>query len=101
MIEQVLYCLMGWFDSPGAIEMVMLGTVPHHIDTLGVDPEWFSALITVTCKTITATIPKEATDELVVWDYLHDTMQRLFNSAEGYSYAALTAAAGSNRLESP
>ncbi len=34
MVEQALYCLMYGFDSPGEIEILLLGSVPHHNDTL-------------------------------------------------------------------
>jgi len=29
MVERVIYCVMGWFEFPGEIEIMLLGSVPH------------------------------------------------------------------------
>lgn len=77
MVEQVLYCLMYWFDSPGEIEIVLITTIPHHIETLGVTNDMFAKLITAVRDTITATIPPEAESERTVWRDLHDELLQL------------------------
>ncbi|HMO69199.1 MAG TPA: hypothetical protein PKD92_13965 [Novosphingobium sp.] len=77
-VSQSLYCLMEWFDSPGEIEIVLLGTIPHHIETLGIAPQHFSELLLCTCDTLMATIPAEAGDERAVMAELRSTMAELF-----------------------
>ncbi|MFA7604350.1 MAG: hypothetical protein WCY29_15225 [Novosphingobium sp.] len=81
MVEQALYCLMYWFDSPGEIEVVLISTVPHHIETLGVPGDMFARLITAVCDTVTATIPPEEKDELLVWEELHADLIGLCNES--------------------
>jgi hypothetical protein len=71
MVEQALYCLMEWFSSPGEIEIVLITTIPHHIETLGVSCELFAKLITAVHDIVTETIPPDAGDERAVWRELH------------------------------
>ncbi len=66
MVEQVLYCLMEWFDSPGEIEVVLVSTIPHHLDTLGVGAEQFFALVGTVFDALAETIPPDRADEAVV-----------------------------------
>ena len=83
MVEQVLYCLMTWFECPGEIEMVLLSTLPHHIDTLKVAPEHFTALIDAVCDTITDTIPADQIEELAVWRELRGELLNAVSLAAG------------------
>lgn len=85
MVEQALYCLMEWFRSPGEIEIVLLGTVPHHIETLGIEPYLFSELIIAVCDTLEATVPDNAADERAVWAELRGAMLELFKVAASYA----------------
>lgn len=85
MVEQVLYCLMTWYDSSGGIESILVNTIPHHVDTLNVRPQLFSELITAVCDTVTVTIPLHETGELSVWRKLHETMKSLVE--EGARFA--------------
>jgi hypothetical protein len=93
MVEQVLYCLMQWFDCPGEIEIILLTTIPHHIDTLHVKPAFFSELMTTVCETIIATIPPGESGERAVWDELQETMQTLCDQGSQYARATLAQAA--------
>jgi len=67
MVEQVLYCVMNWFDRPGEIEVILLGSVQHHGDTLLVDPAWYEGLIAAAIDVLVATIPAQAADERAIW----------------------------------
>lgn len=67
MVEQVLYCVMNLFDRPGEIEIILLGSVPHHGDTLLVDPAWYEGLIAAASEVLVATVPADAADERAVW----------------------------------
>lgn len=79
MIENALYCLMYWFDCPGEIEILLGGSVPHHKDTLGVSPHWYSALIDSTAAVIGATIPTGNCEELAVWEELRSELCHLID----------------------
>lgn len=52
MVAQVLYCLTTWHEQPGEVEMVLMGSVPHHAQTLEVRPEWYEALIAAGCAVL-------------------------------------------------
>ena len=41
MVEQALYCFMDWYKSPGEIKMTLLGSVPHHVETLNVSADHY------------------------------------------------------------
>ena len=77
MIEQVLYCLMTWYERPGEIEIILVNSVPHHNDVLQVSPEWYGALIEVACEIIGATIPATALDEAEVWSEVRGELRQL------------------------
>jgi len=85
MVEQVLYCLMEWYECPGEIEFILLNTIPHHIDTLGIAPEHFAELLLLVCDTIAGTIPVDQPDERAVLAGLRATMLDLYS--QGASYA--------------
>lgn len=70
MVETALYCLMHWTESPGEIEVLLWGTVPHHAQTLEVRPEWFSGFLVATAEIIDETIPSDRPDERAVWQKL-------------------------------
>lgn len=84
MTERTLYCLMQWFDSPGEIEIMLMGSVPHHNATLQVRPEWFAGFIDATADVITATIPADRGDEQAVWQELRAELQELVDQSAGY-----------------
>lgn len=67
MIENSLHCLMNWVESPGEIEILLSGSVPHHNDTLHVPPQLYTDLIEATADVIADTIPADNADELSVW----------------------------------
>ena len=67
MVEQVLYCLMEWIDSPGEIEIILISTIPHHIETLGVEANQFTDLVTAVVEVIAQTIPADRPEEAEVW----------------------------------
>jgi len=85
MVEQTLYCLMEWFECPGEVEIILLTTVPHHLDTLDVPAELFAGLIDAVCETVVSTIPEQAVDELGVWDELLKAMHGLVDREVTYA----------------
>jgi len=98
MVEQVLYCLMEWFDSAGEIEIILVTTVPHHIDTLHIPPSFFADLIAAVCDTIVATIPAERRGERAVWDELRRELLAITGNSAAY---ALTDGRGARRIGKP
>jgi len=85
MVEQALYCLMYWHESPGEIEIVLVTTIPHHLETLGVSAERFTNLLEAVCDTIAETIPPDAGAELAAWQDLRQTLLDI--CAKGVSYS--------------
>lgn len=81
MVENSLYCLMTWFESPGEIEMLLAGSVPHHEETLQVPPHWYEELLEATAGVIAATIPVDQSDELAVWDELRRDLRTLIRNS--------------------
>lgn len=67
MVEQALYCLMRWLESPQEIEIILHGSVPHHAATLAVPPAMFTGLMEAVCDEIIATVPADEADELALW----------------------------------
>ena len=70
MVSQALYCLMNWCSSPGEVEIVLLGSVPHHADTLNVPPDFYRGLLMATAEVIADSIPAKNREERAVWDAL-------------------------------
>ncbi len=79
MVENSLHCLMHWVQSPGEIEVLLSGSVPHHRDTLHVPPEWYSAFIEATADVIAQTIPAHHTTEIAVWDDVRDALHKVIH----------------------
>lgn len=77
MVTQALYCLMTWFESPGEIEILLLGSVPHHSDTLKIPPTYYRELINTTAEVVESTIPTENSEELVIWREVRSQLQKL------------------------
>lgn len=84
MIENSLHCLMHWLQSPGEIEVLLSGSVPHHRDTLHIPPEWYSDFIETTADVIAQTIPAQNTAELVVWNEVRKELHGLIGECSKY-----------------
>lgn len=84
MIENSLYCLMYWFDSPGEIEIMLGESVLHHNDTLNVPPAWYRDLIEATAEVIAETIPANNASELATWEELRRDLQGLVDNSRQF-----------------
>lgn len=71
MVEQVLYCLMRFFESPEEIEFLISYALTHHIEDLGVGGGIFAGLISAVVDVIASTIPDERLAERVLLAELH------------------------------
>ena len=86
MVEMALYCLMHWFDSPGEIEILLQGSVPHHNDTLKVPPEAYRGLLQATAEVIRDTIPPDRPDELAVWREVGEDLAGLIDYSRRFLF---------------
>ncbi|MBA57095.1 MAG: hypothetical protein CMK89_21825 [Pseudomonadales bacterium] len=74
MVEQALHCFMRWFESPGEVEMTLLGSVPHHVETLNVGVKHYRKLLLAMSSVILQSIPLDNACERNVWDEITDNL---------------------------
>ena len=86
MVEMALYCLLHWFESPGEIEIMLQGSVPHHNDTLKVPPEAYQGLLQATAEVILETIPPGRQDELAIWREVCDDLAGLIEYSRRFVF---------------
>ena len=67
MVGNVLYCLMTWFERPEEIRIILYDSVPHHQETLKVEPDWYEGMLYTGIDLIEATLPDDADDERAAW----------------------------------
>lgn len=80
MVENSLHCLMHWLQSPGEIEILLGGSVPHHRDTLHIPPDWYGDLIETTAEVIAQTIPAQNTAELAIWNEVRGDLKNVIDN---------------------
>jgi len=93
MVQQALYCLMHWFEAPGEVEIVLLGSVPHHNDTLEVPPAIYQGLLQATAAIIGDTIPAENLLEQAAWQSLREQLAAVIEQGGRYVSRRLEAGA--------
>ena len=84
MVERSLYCFMYWAQSPGEIEFLLMGSVPHHADILGIPPDFYQGLIDATAAVIESTIPEENEDEKHIWTEMYQEIHDMFLQGKRY-----------------
>jgi len=75
MVEQILYCLMEWPESPEQVKIILLDCGPHHVETLDIPPGLFCGLIDAVCNVIDKTIPQQEEDEKALWKSIHNDVR--------------------------
>jgi len=80
MVENSLYCLMYWYQSPSEVKIMLEDSVPHHQETLQIPSKLYSELIDVTAEIIAETLPPGDTPELMVWRELRNELKQLIDS---------------------
>ncbi|MFT3931869.1 MAG: hypothetical protein QM709_16395 [Spongiibacteraceae bacterium] len=83
MIENSLHCLMHWLQSPGEIEILLSGSVPHHRDTLQVTPQLYSDFLETTAEVIAQTIPPANEAEAAVWNDVRQDLRDVIKQHSG------------------
>lgn len=82
MVEQTLYCVIGWVESPGASKVTLDTTVPHHAETLNVPLPFFWSIFTALFDLVKASIPAADKKKIEVLtalqaeieDYVHNSI---------------------------
>lgn len=67
MVGNVLYCLMTWFERPEEIRIILYDSIPHHQETLKVEPGWYEGMLWAGIDLIEDTLPGDAADERAAW----------------------------------
>jgi len=88
MVEQALYCFMRWFQSPGEIRILLLGSVPHHVETLKVPVNYYHRFLQAMATVIRKTIPAENREEIDVWNEICGDLGEIVDAANQYVYRA-------------
>ena len=81
MVENVLYCLMTWFERPEEIRILFYSSVPHHMDTLHVPAHLYRELMFAGIDTITRSIPADCADEIAAWQVMRQDFADLVTTA--------------------
>lgn len=85
MVEQSLYCLMYWTESPGEVEIVLMTTIPHHIETVGVSAELFTRFFEAVCDVVAGTIPEDQTAQRQAWQDQRAELLGVMASSAAYA----------------
>ena len=86
MVEQALYCFMYWYENSEEIRITLLGSVPHHVETLNVSIDQYHKLMQATASVIGKTIPTEQQTEMDVWNEISDSLHEILDLANQYVY---------------
>lgn len=92
MVEQALYCFMRWFQSPGEIRILLLGSVPHHVETLNVPVNYYHRFLQAMATVIRKTIPAENQQEIDAWDEICENLGEIVDTANQYVYRSASIA---------
>lgn len=85
MVEQALYCLMDWYQSPNAVEILLQGSVPHHMETLNIPADIYNGLLQSTARVVSDTIPSENRLEIEVWNEARNRLQDVISESSQYA----------------
>ena len=85
MVEQSLYCLMYWAESPGEVEIVLMTTIPHHIETVGVSAELFTQFFEAVFDVVAETIPAGEPEQRKAWEEQRTELLGIMASSAAYA----------------
>lgn len=85
MVEQSLYCLMYWTESPGEVEIVLMTTIPHHIETVGVSADLFTQFFEAVCDVVAGTIPEGEEAQRQAWEDQRAELLGVMASSAAYA----------------
>lgn len=75
MMDNLIYCMMTWFERPDEVRILLYGSVPHHHETLHVHADWYAGLLEAGIDVIADTVPPDASDERAAWDAMREGMR--------------------------
>lgn len=84
MVGNVLYCLMTWFERPEEIRIILYDSVPHHQETLKVQPDWYEDMLYAGIDLIETTLPANAHDERAAWAAMRAGFAETIARARGF-----------------
>lgn len=84
MVEQTIYCMLRYHESPSEIDILLFNTVPHHVDTLGVSLRFFTGFLDSVTDVILETIPPDSEDERRAMQELHRKLHETIDTATAW-----------------
>jgi hypothetical protein len=84
MVGNVLYCLMTWFERPEEIRIILYDSIPHHQETLKVEPGWYEGMLWAGIDLIEDTLPEDADDERAVWEEMRAGLAETIAKARSF-----------------
>ena len=81
MVENVLYCMLHWLESPGEIRTLLWDSVPHHAQSLGIPPEHFVGFLVAVAQVIGDRIPADQDEERRCWGLLEAELRAAIEQA--------------------
>lgn len=85
MVEQVLYCLMTWYERPVEVEIILRETVPHHIETLDIPQEVFDGLLCATLDLLESSVIEPNAMQCSSLEELRRELSTIIGGASSYS----------------
>lgn len=77
MVENAVFFLMKWVESPPEVEFLINDSLEHHNDTLRVSPKLYSDLIECTAQVVADTIPETHAEERRAWAEVRQNLSDL------------------------
>lgn len=67
MVENSVFCLMRWYESPFEVKVLISESLRHHEETLEIVFQWYIELIRMVSELIGETIPETHYEEQQAW----------------------------------
>lgn len=81
MIDNCLYCAMTLLERPEEVEILLLNSVAHHIDTLHVAADRYAGLLDAMIDVVAESLPTGAVDERALWSEIRTRLQGMIAHA--------------------
>ncbi len=81
MIDNCLYCIMTFPESPVEVQIVLLGSIPHHAGTLDVSALHYTGLLDAMLDVLVETVPAGAGDELALWAEIRSGLHAMIDKS--------------------
>lgn len=85
MVENTVFCIMRWFESPFEVKVLLSESLQHHEETLEVIAQWYIELIDVVADIIRETIPETNTRQHAVFQEVLEALHQVTRDAAALS----------------